>query len=131
MTAPVHSRPVCSCHGIGACVHRRSYRPDADGFDEARGWEWHCIHRPQGCEGFSVIQLVRAEWATTELSDRLPPLEELPCRLPGADPASHMLVTPAERQAILAARRKAFRRDWSRMHGRRARLARAIRRRLS
>lgn len=61
----------------------------------------------------------------------LPTLEELPCRLPGAAPASHMLVTQAERLAILTARRKAFRRDWNRMHGRRARLARAIRARLS
>lgn len=62
-------RPVCSCHGWGACVHDANYAPEADGYDPARSWNWHCPLKD--CGPFSPILLVRPEWVPAE---EFPPL---------------------------------------------------------
>lgn len=59
-------RPVCSCHGWGACVHRDNSHPDPGGRDEERGWMWHCPLI--SCEGYSPVLLVRHEWVLADLA---------------------------------------------------------------
>ncbi len=52
--------PLCSCHGLKACVHQSNYRPDPDGEDRERGWNWHCLIK--GCEGYSLLWVILPEW---------------------------------------------------------------------
>jgi hypothetical protein len=60
------TRPVCPCHGFGACVHRIGGGLDLNapdpvgGIDWERGWQWHCPAEP--CDNYSVVTICLKEW---------------------------------------------------------------------
>jgi len=77
--------PRCSCHGWKACVHDYNGKPDPDGQDIERGWNWHCLI--DGCEGYSLVMVMLREWAdeiNTEWQASKKALEE--ARGPGYSP---------------------------------------------